>query len=117
MGLPKHRRLKKREDFERSRKVGIPYHGKLFLWVLVPSDSSLPRLGLAVTKKLFPRAVDRNRVKRVVREVFRENSQLIPNGYDVVVVAKGPAREADYNSCLRELEGLKVRGRKSRGLR
>lgn len=43
------------------------------------------RLGLAIAKKQLPRAVDRNRVKRIVRESFREH-QL--QDYDVVVLAR-----------------------------
>lgn len=43
------------------------------------------RLGLAISKKCARRAVDRNRLKRIVRESFRRHRQLIP-GVDVVVL-------------------------------
>jgi ribonuclease P protein component len=46
-----------------------------------------PRLGLAVSKKNVKRAVDRNRIKRVIRESFRHNRLLLV-GLDIVVLGR-----------------------------
>lgn len=46
-----------------------------------------PRLGLVIAKKNVPRAVDRNRVKRVLREHFRQNQGLLP-ALDIVILAR-----------------------------
>jgi ribonuclease P protein component len=54
---------------------------------------SLPRLGLAVSRKALPRAVDRNRVKRLVREMFRHTR--FPCAIDLVVVARAGLKQAD----------------------
>lgn len=57
------------------------------------------RLGLAVSRKVDPRAVGRNRIKRALREEFRHRrAQLAPGAY--VVVARPPARDA-ANPALR----------------
>ena len=45
------------------------------------------RLGLAISKKNAKRAVDRNRIKRLIRESFRQNREKLP-GIDLVVMAK-----------------------------
>ena len=45
------------------------------------------RLGLAIAKKHVKLAVDRNRIKRVIRESFRHHKQQI-RGLDLVVLAK-----------------------------
>jgi len=48
------------------------------------------RLGIVVTKKLG-NAVVRNRVKRTARETFRKMPDFVPNGVDLVVIARGKA--------------------------
>ncbi|MEX2131991.1 MAG: ribonuclease P protein component [Pseudohongiellaceae bacterium] len=48
---------------------------------------SYPRLGLVVGKKNVPLAVDRNRVKRILRASFRQNQQLLV-GLDIVILAR-----------------------------
>ena len=53
-------------------------------------DGAPPRLGLAVSRKVDPNAVGRNRIKRQLRESFRHmRGQLAPGAY--VVVARPPA--------------------------
>ncbi|MFS8064027.1 MAG: ribonuclease P protein component [Luteimonas sp.] len=54
------------------------------------ADSQLPRLGLAVSRKVDPNAVGRNRIKRALREQFRVLRPLLANG-DYVLVARPPA--------------------------
>ena len=65
------------------------------------------RLGLAVSRKVDPRAVARNRIKRALREEFRRRrAELAPGAY--VVVARPPARDA-ANPALRETLALLLR--------
>jgi len=56
-----------------------------------------------VTKKVGS-AVQRNRIKRVVREVFRRNRPLFPRSHDLVFIAKRSATDIDYGSLLSELQ-------------
>ncbi len=74
-----------------------------FFTLLAQSSSRSPRLGLAISKKQVRRAVDRNRLKRLAREVFRiHRSQLAC--VDVVVMARQAAGVADNASLRRSLE-------------
>ena len=58
------------------------------LQVLAASNSlDMPRLGLVIGKRVAPRAVDRNRVRRLVRESFRLHAAMLP-ALDVVVMQK-----------------------------
>lgn len=51
------------------------------------SNKPQARLGIVVAKKNVRLAVARNKIKRVLRETFRQQQQLL-NGLDVVVVVK-----------------------------
>ncbi|NNK08339.1 MAG: ribonuclease P protein component [Myxococcales bacterium] len=96
-------RLKKRYEFKRTQLSGRRIHTPHFLIVVLPNAVQNTRLGITVTKKVGT-AVQRNRIKRVVREVFRRNRQLFPASHDLVFIAKRGATEIDYSSLLEEIE-------------
>jgi len=64
-----------------------------------------PRLGLAVSRKVDPRAVGRNRIKRVMRETFRTHRAQLADG-DYVVVARIGAAKLDQAQLRAALLGL-----------
>jgi ribonuclease P protein component len=62
---------------------------KSFLFLARKNGIAQARLGLAVPKKHISKSVDRNRLKRIIRESFRLRQKLL-EGKDVVVVVKSP---------------------------
>lgn len=90
--FPRTARVRARTDFDRIFEHGRR-HATPRLAVHWHATATPARLGLAVSRKVDPRAVGRNRIKRVLREVFRHlRSQLAPGDY--VVVARPAARDA-----------------------
>ena len=105
--LPRTERLRRRIEFTAVQGRGKKIHTESFLvFLLARADGLAPaRLGITVSKKVG-NAVERNRVKRLVREAFRHTKALFPKGYDVVFVAKKNAVGADLNRVLEEVERL-----------
>jgi ribonuclease P protein component len=95
-------RLKKRYEFKQAQLSGRRIHTPHFLIVVQPNALQNTRLGITVTKKVGT-AVERNRIKRVVREVFRRNRRLFPASHDLVFIAKRGSTGIDYGSLLTEL--------------
>ena len=99
---PKRGRLSRSAEFERVYRHGRSHgnrHLVLYTFPREASGSDEPRVGLSVSRKVGG-AVERNRVKRLLREAFAAEAERLPAGHDVVVVARPEARE------LAEREGL-----------
>lgn len=69
------------------------------------------RLGVTVTRKVG-KAVKRNRIKRLVREVFRRERRSLPDGLDMVWVAKRDAADLTYDAVVRDMQTLAGRLRR-----
>jgi ribonuclease P protein component len=98
--FPRHARLTRPAQFQRVFRGAQRFGDRYFTILAKPNNDTGARLGLAVSRKVSPRAVARNRIKRLVRESFRYNlATLEPQ--DFVVIAKPAAAQAS-NRQLRE---------------
>lgn len=99
---PKSARLRKRADFVRLTCSPDKFATKGFLVVWLLNDVKQARLGVTVSKKVGC-SVTRNRVKRYIREVFRNYRHcLLPADYNVI--ARRESASMDFSTVLRELE-------------
>ncbi len=104
--FPKSARLRRRSEFLRAQEGGRKIHTDSFLvFVLPQTEPGATRMGVTASRKVGG-AVQRNRVKRLVREAFRRHRLLFPQGLDIVFVAKKNAVDADYDQVVREIEKL-----------
>tara|TARA_B110000967_G_C18894595_1_gene569675 strand:- start:1400 stop:1753 length:354 start_codon:yes stop_codon:yes gene_type:complete len=102
--LAKGVRINDAKDYANVFKNG--FHTQSKFWKIIASDSgnSFSRLGLAISKKQYKKAVDRNLFKRIARETFRKNQKELKSVDFVVMVKK--SRYTDNNEITEDLLSL-----------
>jgi len=102
-------RLKRSWQFAKIYKEGGRYSNELFTIYVLPNGIQETRLGLTVTKKVGI-SVQRNRIKRLIREVLRSLNG-IASGSDLVIVARKSAVDLKYSQVYDSLKELLNRAR------
>jgi ribonuclease P protein component len=89
MRLPRERRIRASADFARIRNTGSRLDCGPFLLNFKRGEGAGPaRFAVIAAKKSLPLAVDRNRAKRLARELFRTDPAAFPAGAEVVLVIR-----------------------------
>lgn len=96
-------RILRREEFERIDDWGRKVHAKFGIIFLSDNGLAVARLGIAATRK-FGGAVERNRAKRRIRDVFRRNR--IAPGFDIVVIPKRAILDVTLDTFEAEFRGV-----------
>jgi ribonuclease P protein component len=103
VGLPRVCRLTRKEEFDRVLKERtVQLRNGPFRVYAVSSLQCCARLGLIIGKRQAKRAVDRNRIKRALRESFRTRDSGLP-ALDIVVQL---VASADLSSLMAEVDVL-----------
>jgi len=99
----KEERIRKRQDYLRIYEQGTRRYSQRFTIITCRNSSGIRRLGMTVGKKAG-NAVQRNRIKRLLREFFRLNKLRLPASQDIVIIAKKGILPLTYNDVRAELE-------------
>lgn len=107
--FPPTMRLKKKTEFIRVFREGVAWKGSCFSLHLLPrrtndalSQEAGPRLGMVVTRKVGS-AVERNRIKRRIREAFRKMAHRLPV-VDLVIRPNAACKEAPEEMIAQSIE-------------
>jgi ribonuclease P protein component len=105
MRFTRARRLVSKHDFklvfDKSHKISRQHLQILYRINTLPHA----RLGVIVAKQILPLSVDRNRIRRIIRESFRQH-QADLGSVDVVVRLKPAGREVDNKTLRNEIDGV-----------
>lgn len=103
--FPKSSRLRTPADYQHVFAHATKFANRHWTLIVRPSDGQAPKLGLAIAKKQLPKAVSRNRVKRLARETFRQQKQAL-KGYDMVVLGRRGMTQADNATLIKSFKHL-----------
>lgn len=103
--FPRSARLTHSQDFK-AVFAGAEKQANRYLTVLYrPNTVQQARLGLAISKRVAKRASDRNRIKRLIRESFRQIRNDLP-AVDIVVMVRPIACNTENATLLASLHSL-----------
>ena len=94
-------RLHNSADYRDTFDSGIRYRSKSFIIFIRKKKNGPTRLGLTVNRKVGG-AVTRNRIKRILRDIFRLNYNQLLSHTDIVVIVKKTAVFYDYDQLKQE---------------
>ena len=100
--------LKKNMDFQSVYKNGKSYANKYLVMYVLENNLNKNRIGISVSKKVG-NSVIRHRITRLIRESYRLQEDMFNSSLDIVVIARGTARNVGYKeiaSALLHLGGL-----------
>jgi ribonuclease P protein component len=109
--LKKPQKILDRAEFLLLSKQGKKIQDNFFIVLYTPGKCPWPRLGVTVSKRVG-NAVNRNRIKRRIREWFRLRKGMISGNWDISIIAKKSAAGMTFDQVSRSLENLvvKIRG-------
>jgi len=96
-------RIRRRAEYQEIYDRGVRTHSRYLTLFTLSNRLPVGRLGIAATRKLGG-AVERNRAKRLIREVFRRN-KLAP-GFDIVVIPKRELLDASLTTLETEFRHI-----------
>jgi ribonuclease P protein component len=103
-------RLRHNNDFQRVRRDGQFYASPIIVLAFLRNGLEHSRFGFVVNRRLG-NAVQRNTIKRRMREVTRLRVPVVESGFDLVFIARKPIRQADYWKVEKVLVGLLKRAK------
>jgi len=106
--FPPERRMRRPAEFKHVYAVGKRLSSEFFTVNAQPNGLACARLGLSIAARILRRAVDRNRVRRLIRESFRVHQLNLPP-LDIVIGARAGVLAADNPSLRVALEKLWIK--------
>ncbi|MBF0301592.1 MAG: ribonuclease P protein component [Desulfamplus sp.] len=103
--FPKTDRILKRSQFVKLSLLGKMVQTRYFMAVILDGESVNNRIGITVSKKVG-NAVERNRIKRIVREYYRHRKETISGNRDINIIARKYASHLPNAQVPDELDKL-----------
>jgi len=97
--------IRKNSEFRAVYRKGKSFSNYLLVLYVNRNKSDFNRLGVSVSKKVG-NSVTRNRIKRLIKECYRHNTEGINKGYDLIFIARNSAKGKSYKEIEKSLINL-----------
>ncbi len=104
--LPKKNRLKKKKEIEAVFKGNKLVSSSILIYC-IKTNKQPSRFAFSVPKRIYKKAVFRNKIKRRLREIFRQEIlPIIPEGFDCLIIAKEGIEKKKFKELKQEIINL-----------
>lgn len=104
--LAKENRLKKKKDFELVFKNGRILKSKNVFLKYLSSEVKERKVGFIVSKKVSKKAVERNKIKRRLREIIRKNKKSIKENISIIIIALPSLKNVSFKEMEIEVKNI-----------
>ena len=104
--LAKKNRLIKKKDFDKVFNKGQEFKYNFLLLKILENGSEISRFGFIVSKKISKKAVIRNRIRRIMREVIDRRKGEIKKGSDFILIALPGIEKRDFSEIEEVIDKL-----------
>jgi ribonuclease P protein component len=88
--------VKESKDFEKAIHKGKFYKNQLYIIYIINNDNNYYRFGISVGKKISNKAIERNKLKRQLKNIIDKNKNLYQNNQDYIIIMKRSCLEKNY---------------------
>lgn len=99
-------RLTKKKDFQRLYRNGKKVVAPIFIIKYLPNQKPHSRFGVVVSSKVAKNAYQRNRLKRQITEILRDQFIAQKPGYDIVLVSLQKIKEKSFQEIAQTIQDL-----------
>jgi len=93
--MKKNNVIKKNKNFKKVYKYGKSYADRNLVFFILDNKNKETRFGITTAKKIN-KAVTRNKIRRRLKEIVRNNINNVKKGYDVVVMSRVRGKDCSY---------------------
>ena len=101
--LKKQNQLTKDKEFDNVFKNGRSSYDKIIGFKVIANKLNDSRFGILVSTKISKKAVERNRLKRQIREIIRLDLNSIKSGYDFIIITLPPVLDKTYEEIEKSI--------------